>query len=301
VCCVNVWAEAPAKNGDLYVAISQSAVDKVLTDANYPITLIDHWWPDYNGTEFKNIATPYTQPRRAALLQWASAHAKSEGQEGKFAAAINSTQAAAEAELDRVTNMIAEAKKTGQAWSGPSAQEIVALKQRGLEFVPYLKYIKVNVPARPVITISGDPIVVRNLNVIIDVIGQLYANMLQFRCTHYIGPICVGGEFFWGWVKAFEIDLNDVHVKIEAAIHPVVDALTIVAVPEVTLLRLDYFILRDIPLERFVNPVISQKRFLLVDAIKLTAVVPYVNTNYHISSIRISGMGELRVDVDVSK
>ena len=30
---------------DMYASVKQSAVDKVVHDAQYPITLIDQWWP----------------------------------------------------------------------------------------------------------------------------------------------------------------------------------------------------------------------------------------------------------------
>lgn len=290
-----------AANGDLYVAVSQSTVDKVLNDAHFPLVVVDNWWPDCCSNEFDSLSVPYTAANNTQLIAWARAHTESAGNDGDVAKAITLTEDAAIGELDRTLALIKTAETSHQKWQGPSAADINAIRAKGIQFRPYLKHIKVAIRNRPGISISGDPISVSNLNVAVDATGQLYAYVLQFKCTKYFGPICIGGDFYWGWTRAAEASVSDIRITADAALHPVINKLAINLVPEVKKLRLDYPILRDIPIENWVNPIVSQHPFQAVDASALVEAIPYVDENYVVKALRISGTNELRLDIDVGK
>jgi hypothetical protein len=66
-------------------------------------------------------------------------------------------------------------------------------------------------------------------------------------------------------------------------------------------LRLDYPILRDLPLEKILNPSLKSKHVPVFDGNKLVALLPYLNTVYKIRSLTISGTGEIRADVIVER
>jgi hypothetical protein len=282
----------------VYAAISQSTADKVTSDATYPLVVVDNWWPDCCSGQYSALTGNYSASEIAKLVH---SKEKSAGPGHTVGQDLGFALKSANAELDRAESLIDVAVKNGNTWGGPSKSDMEAIRTAGFPVKPYLKHIKVAIRNRPTITLSGDPIGVSNLNLAVDATGQLYVYIVQFKCTSYIGPICDGGDFYWDWTKAAEVSVGDVHIAGDVALHPVVQGLVIYVTPEIKRLRLDYDILRDIPIENWVNPIVANNPFTALDASSLVAAVPYVDQKYVIKAIRVSGVNELRVDIDIVK
>jgi hypothetical protein len=92
-----------------------------------------------------------------------------------------------------------------------------------------------------------------------------------------------------------------VKVRADASATAIVDNLVVYLEPKVDDLRLDYPILRDLPLAKIVNASLKSKHVALFDGNKLVALLPYVNTAFKIRSLNISGTGELRTDVTIER
>ena len=99
--------------------------------------------------------------------------------------------------------------------------------------------------------------------------------------------------------KDAEVDVNDVKIAADGAVTLIVDGLVVYGVPSISKLVLDYPILREINLAWFANQALGGQRLAMINASKLVAALPYINSTYVIDTLAVSGSGEIRADITI--
>jgi hypothetical protein len=291
-----------AGNSDIYAAVEQSAVDKVVRDAVYPITLIDAWYPFGGDIEAHDQVLSGAEVK-SALEKAKSTDCKTHYQELEcrvLQAHVERTQ-----RIEDVRRAKNELIKGGGTWKGPTDKELDALEQGDFPVKLHLAHLKINLLRPPAISISGTTTSINGVSIAVDAIGEVWVEYPAWICTKTcsIGPItiCCEGHFESRWFKLAEVPVNDVRIAVDGAITLTVDGLVVYGVPSVSKLVLDYPILRDINLAWFANQALAGQRLAIIDASKLVAALPYINTNYAIQTISVSGNGEIRADITIKK
>ena len=296
---------ASAAASDLYAAVEQSLVDKVVSEAQYPITLVDQWWPfDPNSRIGHRNFTANEVEKQLGMAAKLDCSAKAKGNETPCE--VQRAYYAGRAQLHSEIELVRKYKeKAGTNWKGPSDAELDALQSKAFPIKEHLAHLKINVLKAPSIKISGTSTAVDAVSVAIDAIGETYVEYPVWVCTKdcSIGPIhfCCEGHFEGRWAKVLEIDVNDVRFAVDGSVALIPDALVVYGVPSVSRLVLDYEILRDINLAPIANSALNGRRLAIIDASKIVAALPYVNTRYQIKSIDVGGNGEIRADIVVQK
>lgn len=294
-----------AANSDLYAAVEQSLVTKVVNDAQYPITLMDQWWPfDPNSrlTDRTYSASQVENQLTAARALDCSSRATAK----ETACQIQSSYFAGLEQFHEQLRLLRDMKaKAGNKWKGPSDSELSAIENQVFPVKEHLAHLKINLLRAPSVTISGISTAVNGVSVAVDAIAETYVEYPVFVCTKTcsIGPlhICCEGHLESRWAKALEVDVNDVRLAIDGAADLSVEGLVVYGSPSVSRLALDYAILRDINLAPIANSILGGRRLAIIDASNVVAALPYVNTKYKIQSINLSGNAEIRADIVVQK
>jgi hypothetical protein len=288
---------------DIYAAVKQSTVDKVVQDAQYPITLIDQWWP-FSGNIMAITNRAISRKEGEDYLAKAktmncSAHAK------ELACGVLAAYTTRDQQIENIRRQREQVVKSGKKWNGPDDDSLQAMEKESLEFRAHLAHLKINLQKAPSISISGVATVVKNVSLDVDAIGELWFKHPAWNCTKTcsIGPIvfCCEGHFDDVWDKVLEVDVSDAKFAVDATVTFSSDGILVYGTPSVQNFALDYPILRDINLAPIANSVLAGKNFLIMDASKIVAAVPYVNNKYTISSVTLSGNGEIRADIVIQK
>lgn len=290
-------------NSDMYAAVKQSAVDKVVHDAQYPITLIDQWWP-FSG-DIRSTADRIVSGTEGAKYLATAKTLDCSKQPKSLACGILRAYTDRDLEIETVRQKKDQALKSGSGWKGPDDASLDAMKRQQLDFKVHLAHLKINLLKAPNITISGIATGVKNVSLDIDAVGELWVNHPAWNCTSYcsVGPIvlCCGGHWDTVWEKALEVDVSDVKITADGTVTFSVNGMLVNGTPSLQNLALDYDILRDINLAPIANAVLNGESFMIIDASKIVAAVPYVNNKYTISGIVLSGNSEIRADITIQK
>jgi hypothetical protein len=297
-------SSSPAKNvsSDLYAAAEQSLVDKVVSDAQYPLTIVDQWWPFDPNSKDKTFSAEEVKQQlaRAKTIDCSKTSSKD------VSCIIQKTDLVAREMLHESVDSIRRAKaKAGTDWRGPSGKELDELESRSLPVKEHLAHLHIELSKAPSIKISGISTSLNDVSVEVDAIGETWVQVPTGVCTKVCSvlgiEVCCEGHVELQWRKILEIDTPRIDWSINADVALVADNLIVYGVPIITRLVLDYEILRDINLEYFANLALRDKRLPIIDATKIVAVLPYVNTKYRVKDLAVSGAGEIRVDVVVEK
>jgi hypothetical protein len=285
---------------DLYAEIAQSAVDKLLDSTSYPLTLFE-----------KNQGFPGCDSLQ--LQQEGSIYKYSDKEtDDLFAAAMstvvlkNKKASAQDAHLNEqifafAGSIIEQTKKALDAtaspdYEGPSRADLETLINDGLpslttnlrklfgEFGAYAwcSHLKVTVRQRPNLHLSAPRIDLKNLRVEGSATGELWVKYPWLNCYKW----CLK------WEKVSKCDrIASASVAIDVASDAHVDLFTqgakVYGKGSFDKLRLDYPILRDIPLEGIANSALGGSSVLVYDASKLIETVPILQSTFAISAIDI--------------
>lgn len=281
---------------DIYAAVEQSMVDKVINDARYPVVILDQSWP-FNPSVVNTLAHVIGSDEVAKLIKEAEGKDCS-ASPGDLACRAQQAQVERRLRIETVREL---KKQAGASWAGPSDADLDRLADRSSPIQAHLAHLKVAVRSAPSIQISGTATSVKGVRVAVDATGELWVEYPKWICTKMcsIGPVkfCCGGHFELDWAKVATVTVNDVHIGIDATITLIVDHLAVFAQPHVDRLVLDYDILRDINLAGFANDALKNQQLQVIDAGKIVAALPYINTKYGVKSLALSGNKEIRIDI----
>jgi len=301
--------QASAQTQDIYASVTQHAIDRVLSDIHYPLTIIDeHYPPCVSGLNAPITQATHLRPEaRAELIAFAKKRQpipKFETPDDNIATRIDNAVAGFYGTLAEVDAQRDQVEKQGNQWRGPSKNDVDQIRQRGIiDFAFCLPWLRVDLRSSPKIVLSASVIPVTNIDLSVGATGEVYGYWADFICdNHCIDNICCWGHLENHWHYIGSLTVTDVHLKANGKVMPGIDPPRKVFLQaSVDSLRLDYEILKEIPLEGFANNALAGKKFEVLDADKIVAALPYVNNKYGIDTLKLSGSGELRVDISLRK
>jgi hypothetical protein len=295
------WAQS-----DLYASVTQQAANKVLSDPKYPLNIINQSYPPcVSGlSQISAEGVPEYSPQGMKdLLAWAANRKPIlpfETETDNIASRIDDAHKSFVGMLAQVD---AQRTQAGTNWKGPSQADVAALRARDwIKLQACLAWLSVDLNSKPSVQLSGSTIPISGIDTSIGATGVLYGYWPDFICDNYcIDHICCWGHFENHWHYIGSLTVKGVKFTASGKVLPEVDGLIINLTATVDRLRLNYPILDQIPLEGFANDALSGKKIQVIDASKLVASFPYLNTSYQIAWIKLSGTGELRVDIAIKK
>ncbi len=295
------WAQS-----DLYASVTQHAADKVLSDPKYPLNIINQNYPPcVSGlTGMSTEGIPRYSPQDAKrLLAWAANRkpiAPFETDDDNIASRIDDAH---KSFLGMLAQVDAQREQAGNNWKGPSKAEVAALRGQDWQFLqPCLGWLSVDLNSKPSVQLSGTVVPISGIDTSVGATGVLYGYWPDFICdNHCIDNICCWGHFENHWHYIGSLTVRGVKFTASGKISPEVTGLIIDLTASVDRLRLNYPILDQIPLEGFANGALNGKKFQVLDARTLVASFPYLNTSYQVDWIKLSGTGELKIDIAIKK
>ncbi|MBS0188716.1 MAG: hypothetical protein JSS51_11645 [Planctomycetes bacterium] len=321
---------------DLAVRIEQSAVDALLDATSFPVKVVEHREP------FKPDRTESISASRAEegtfdlshtsakqLFQRASKWAS--GQQSKWPTGSSSS-----APADEETQLLAAiASSGGQVlesakaclraaeesadYSGPPKALLQRILNGGLEKLPetlaevdraastralgikfkvHCSQADVWVEKRPSASVASPRFDLKDIRLKGGARGELWWYHPTFHCSW----LCFKWSVTWGWDMILAVHPQGIRFEGEAHADLATDAATVKCYGRCDRLRLDYPILREIPLEGLANRFLDGKPVFVYDATKLLPSFPVIGTSLDIKAIEIpKTSGAIEVIAQVEK
>jgi hypothetical protein len=274
----------------LTVALTQAAVDKVLGDIHYPVTVYDKH-TQFDRTHFGDEQPEdYSQQKFEQTLNLAK-------QRGVDAAQLSFEMNSLRADIEQVETSKKHANKHGEKWVGPSDDELDAWKKYKFKVRAHLAWFRIIIDQRPSISVRVPETPVKNISTLLSATGEMWVYRPKLRCTKSILGFCYRWEWVYVWELWLSVTASSVKAKGAGVIDWSADNFVLVGSPHFTDVRLDYPILRDLQLKKLVK----LDPFDVVSAKKLTAAVPYVDKHYHVTGVETPAGAELRLNIEFAK
>jgi hypothetical protein len=299
---------------DLSASVSQSSVDKLLKSVSYPFTAFDKSWPFQGrlvqGSESDYIYTPDQVKKMLSSAQKQIGHldlpAPKESPDDQLTRDIISAAGGVIESAKACLNARDEAEKTGKPFVGPSRAVTQGILDggisglagiKGIQFKAHLAHLAVIVESEPDVSLGVPTVGIKNLKVQVNATGELWWYHPALHCSHW----CFEWSVTWGWDRIAALSVG-VKLKIDAHADISAQNTLVVAKGVIDKLRLDYPILRDIPLEGFANNALGDKLVVAFDAGKYLATVPVLNSRFAISDIGLpQSSKEIEVDITIKQ
>lgn len=299
---VVAYFPALAQTGDVYASVTQTLTDKVLSDVQYPFTVVN-MWDTFHPPTAAVYAGQASKADRASIFDWAENNPTN-----PVAHDINVNKAAVLADVDRLEGCRKLAETNNQKFTGPTKRELDSIRDyKDWDIALFLAHFRSDIMKRPGLLLNGKTTQVKGLSINSEAIGELWVKRPKLECIGncQIGPVifCCQWETVFVWEKWATASINDFPLAVDATLTADVDAANVLYLSgQFDKLRIPIPpILDKIPIEAIVNPIIAGKHFDVLEIDKLVATIPYVELTYGIKAVRISGAKELRVDIDVVK
>lgn len=154
-------------------------------------------------------------------------------------------------------------------------------------------YLKITLRRKPSITLRSPVIDLNGIRVRVSATGELYAKFPWLNCSRF----CTKWEKVIKCEKVGSVSVT-IDIAIEAHATLAASGAMVFATAMFDKLRLDYPILRLLPLEDLVNPFLRNKRILVYDASKLVSTLPVLESRFGIKSINLPTQAQgIAVDV----
>ena len=198
-----------------------------------------------------------------------------------------------------------EAANKGDKISGPNPQDVQDILDggivrlatyRGIQFKAHLAWLHVEARSAPTVGLASPTIKVDDVKVSVGATAELWWYHPTLHCRKW----CLDWSTSWSWDRLAAITVSGVRLAADA--HAVVAAggAVVEVRAVVDKLRLDYDLLRDIPLESFANSVLAGKPLYAYDASKLIATVPVLESRFAVQAIDVpTATGSLSVNVEI--
>lgn len=285
---------------DLSATVSQSSADKLVKSVTYPFTAFDHSWP-FQGRVLDGADSDYEYP--AAEIKKMLKGAQRGGGPLTLPATKDSPDTQVARDILRAGSEVIESAKAclrardeaeaaGKNFVGPSRADCQSVLDggvaglasiRGIRFKAHLAWLKVVVADQPQLSLGVPTTSINNLNVRVSATGELWWYHPSLHCSHW----CFEWHVTWGWSRIGAITVEGLKVAIAAHANISTQNTLIIAKGVIDKLRLDYPILRDIPLEGLANRALDGKLVFVFDAGKYLATVPVLNSRFAISSVQL--------------
>jgi hypothetical protein len=301
---------------DLSAIIGQSTAEKLFASASYPLTIVDHSDP-FHGYATSGTTGDAVLPAKtvAALLAAADASGNQHRRVSDIPKSpddqLNAQVLSGTGEVIEAARACLRARKeaeaAGQPFEGPSEKEMQAILDggvqglaniAGIEFRVHLAWIRIDVSDAPIVGLNGPRIDLRDLHGAVGATAELW----WYHPTVHCKKGCWDWSITWDWSRLAAITLWPVKLDVDAhadayGLGPIVRATFVL-----DRFRLDYPILREIPLEKIVNAILGDQSIPVFDGSQFIATVPLVGSKFHLSGLSLpAASGETRIDITIAR
>jgi hypothetical protein len=300
---------------DLSALINQSAADKLLNSVNFPLVLVNTTNPppgsilslkavnDDEVTLEEAVVKKYLKDIVASINPLST---QSPNADSKFYSEALSNLSVTIESAKAYLNANGEAAKAKTKFEGPSkkfAQDILdggveALWSiKGIEFKAICSQLKITADNKPNLSLNGTKVSVSNSKITTQATGELWWYHPTFHCSR----LCTRWSVNWKWSRIASISVS-IRVDMDGYVEISVNGKLLYARLHINKLRLDYPILREIPLEGIANRVLGNKQIPIFDAGSFIASVPIINTRFAIDSISMPNTnGSIEIDIAIKQ
>jgi hypothetical protein len=277
---------------DLSAEIAQSSADKLTGSVSYPLRVLEHR-KDFPGctrlaSSSESGFYEYSKDEIEAMLKGAVSHirARTHGSEVSVQSQIYSFAGS----IVEQARKVLEIATTASDYEGPDKSELNAVVDGGIEnlvntlgdfgIYAWNPYLRVTVKKRPSIGLQSPRIDLSGISIEVVATGELWAKYPWWNCYKWCTK----------WEKIHKCDRVaslTVSPDIAANAHAVVQTsgARVLVQAEFDKLRLDYDILRKIPLEGVANSALRGKSLFVYDASQLIATVPVLQSRFAVDEI----------------
>jgi hypothetical protein len=297
---------------DLAASITQTAANKLLNSVSFPFTLLDITNPppgnllttsSVNDDEVKfpdKVVKEYLNDIIGSIdpLSTQSPNVDS----CFYSEALSNLSVTIESAKAYLTANN-EAAKSNIKFEGPEkkfAQDILDAgiegfaNVKGIEFKAICSKLRVIADNKPDLALNGNRIGVSNSKIITQATGELWWYHPTFHCSR----LCTRWSVTWGWDRVASLSVS-LKIDLDGYVEIIVNGKVLTAKLNINKLRLDYPILKEIPLEVIANRALAHKQLPIFDAGNFIACLPVINSRFSIDSINIP-IGNGSIDIEIA-
>ena len=255
----------------LTIEISDALAKKIASDLPVPFVVLDRHVPFDKPRMVGEvgIGSPASQlldhASKASLF--GQAKGKLSGPDEDVAASIARSISSIEGHLVEQIHKLRESRKhadeNGLVWSGPSEEEIINGMSKGdWDVAAHCAWLKVVLRDRFSIALNSPVTTVNDVQVAVSATGELWLKHWYAECVDHCGPWdiwCCHWHSGHKWSRVGEHTIHNVRILSDAKLTFRAKQNGVVARPRFTKLRLDYDILREIPLEGVANWILDEQ------------------------------------------
>ncbi|HEY1870149.1 MAG TPA: hypothetical protein VGG71_03780 [Chitinophagaceae bacterium] len=304
---------------DLLASISQSAVDKLLNSAAFPLVLVNTTNPPpgivittENADSDEIILTPEAVAKLLHEISSSVNHTRTRIPEPRsdsmfYSEAISNLSETIESAKSYLTARTSAGNtKPPTPFEGPDpayAQSILdggiegLASIKGIEFKLICSKLQVIADNKPNLTVNGPIVSITNSKITTNATAELWWYHPTFHCSAF----CTHWSVTWSWDRVASVSAS-LRVDLDGYVTVVVNGKILYASLHINKLRLDYPLLRDIPLEGIANRVLATKQIPIFDAGNFIASIPIINSRFSIDAIDIPSIsGGLEIDIAIKQ
>ena len=168
---------------------------------------------------------------------------------------------------------------------------------KGIEFRAICSKLQVIADNKPNLHLNGSNISISNSKITTNATGELWWYHPTLHCSRW----CTRWSVTWGWDRVASISVS-VRVDLDGYVEIRINGKIVCANLHINKLRLDYPILREIPLEGIANRILANKQIPVFDASSFVACIPVLNSRFAIDSISIPiSNGLIEIDIAIKQ
>ncbi len=300
---------------DLAASINQTTADKLLNSVNFPLTLVNITNPppgnllstkEVNEGEIilaELIVKKYLKDIVASVNPLST---NSPNPDNKFYSEALTNLAGTIESAQAYLNALEKGKKDGKNVEGPDKKYAEDIRDggieglvniKGIEFRAICSKLRVIADNKPNLALNGSKVDVSNSKITTQATGELWWYHPTIHCSRW----CTRWSVNWSWDRIASVSIS-VRVDLDGYVEISVNGKMLNANLHINKLRLDYPILREIPLEGIANRVLSGKQIPIFDAGSFIASVPVINSKFAIDSISIPNTtGSIDIDIAIKQ
>lgn len=281
------------------IKIHQAFVEMVFGDIKYPLTAMDKHTP-FEQSLSKGIGASES-PDSVILTKDQVDHIfdKEVQEKSEPAQEVQVGVADLESQLQDLANLVRKSKDDALneniPWEGPSEEELSDIFNRvRWEVVAHCSWLRVKLMRSPAFELKSPRSDIRALNVEVSATGELWVKHPWYkcvrRCPRPLHRLCCRWRRVWKWSRVASLTVRDVrfasHAFITFGVEP--DG-AVAGRPAFERLRLDYIILKEIPLEGIANEEVRKKgvRFDVARPSQLQVDLGALGLKYTVSGFEV--------------
>jgi hypothetical protein len=300
---------------DLAASINQTTADKLLDSVNFPLTLVNVTNPPPgNLLSTKEVNDDEVILAEAIVKQYlkeiagsvSTGSTKSPNSDNRFYSEALSNLSGTIENAQAYLNARKKANEEGKEFEGPDEEYAIGIRDggieglvkiKGIEFKAICSKLQVIADNKPNLSLNGSKVSVSNSKITTQATGELWWYHPTIHCSRW----CTRWSVSWSWSRIASVSIS-VRVDLDGYVEIIVNGKILNAKLHINKLRLDYPILREIPLEGIANRVLSGKQIPIFDAGSFVASVPIINSKFAIDIISIPNTtGSIDIDIAIKQ